>query len=102
MSIQEELHNIRNQKTLNDYNQLFHKLNDMVKEELGTDIFTFIKDRERLSNTVHHRTLTEWSYREPSKSVDDRTTEYFIERESTERDVVEHFSKGRKPGDRYS
>jgi len=35
-------------------------------------------------------------------SVDDRTTEYFIERESTERDVVEHFSKDRKPGDRYS
>jgi len=68
MSIQEELHNIRNQKTLNDYNQLFHKLNDMVKEELGTDIFTFIKDRERLSNTVHHRTITEWSYREDSIS----------------------------------
>lgn len=64
MSIQEELHNARNQKTLADYNQLFHKLNNMVKEELGTDIFTFITNRERLSNTVHHRTLTEWSYRE--------------------------------------
>jgi hypothetical protein len=35
-------------------------------------------------------------------SVDDRTTEYFIERESTERDVVEHFSKGRETGNRYS
>jgi hypothetical protein len=37
-----------------------------------------------------------------NKIHDGRTAEYFIERESNERDVVEHFSKGRKPGDRYS
>ena len=64
MSIQEELHNARNQRTYNDFNQLFHKLNDMVKEELGTDIFTFLKSRESLSKTVISGTLTEWSYRE--------------------------------------
>ena len=63
VSIQEELHNARNKKTLNDYKELFDKINSIVKEELDTDIMTFLKSRERLANTVHSRTITEWSYR---------------------------------------
>jgi hypothetical protein len=63
VSIQEELHNARNKKTLNDYKELFDKINNIVKEELDTDIMTFLKSRERLANTVHSRTITEWSYR---------------------------------------
>ena len=63
MSIQEELHNIRNAKTLKDYNELFNKINTIVQEELGTDLLTFLKSRQRLGDTVHLKTLTEWSYR---------------------------------------
>lgn len=63
MSIQEELHNVKNAKTLKDFNELFNKINAIVHEELDTDIITFLKSRERLANTVHSRTLTEWSYR---------------------------------------
>jgi len=63
MNIQEELHNAKNAKTLKDFNEVFSKINAIVHEELGTDIMTFLKSRERLGNTVHSRTLTEWSYR---------------------------------------
>jgi hypothetical protein len=63
MSIQEELHNIRNAKTLKDYNELFNKISTIVQEEIGTDLLTFLKSRQRLGDTVHSKTLTEWSYR---------------------------------------
>ena len=63
VSIQEELHNVRNLKTLNDYKELFDKINSIVKEELDTDIMTFVQSMHNLSKTVHSRTITEWSYK---------------------------------------
>jgi hypothetical protein len=63
MSIQEELHNARNSKTLNDYKELFDKINSIVKEELDTDVVTFLQSMHNLRKTVHSRTITEWSYR---------------------------------------
>ena len=66
MTIQEELHNVKNTKTLKDFNELFTKINNLVKEEVGVDVFTFLKSRENLANTVNYKTTTEWSYKNDS------------------------------------